>query len=197
MLLAAETSDFAHERKTLRVTSPEGEQRSTYYLQLPYRYAVPLMFASGLLHWLVSQSLFLAQLNFYGPDGETGNGKARTTCEYSCIAIICVIIAGFLMLVALVLLGQRKLKPGVPLATNCSLAISAACHRPEWDQDAALLPVKWGVVGDEVAQGAVGHCTFTSGEVRAPVRGLRYAGISSDNAKMIHQRSHLRGFTSS
>lgn len=42
MLLADEWSGHAKERKTLRVTSPIGQQRSTYRLQLPYKYSIPL-----------------------------------------------------------------------------------------------------------------------------------------------------------
>ena len=40
MLGAHEWSLFAAQRRGLRVTSPVGKQRSTYYLQLPYWYAV-------------------------------------------------------------------------------------------------------------------------------------------------------------
>ena len=40
MLGAHEWSQFATNYRTVRVTSPVGKQRSTYYLQLPYYYAV-------------------------------------------------------------------------------------------------------------------------------------------------------------
>lgn len=40
MLGADEWSRFALFRKPLRVTLPVGNQRSTYYLQLPYTYAI-------------------------------------------------------------------------------------------------------------------------------------------------------------
>ena len=43
----------------LRVTQPEGRQRSKYFLSLPYRYAIALMVQSIIVHWFVSQSLFL------------------------------------------------------------------------------------------------------------------------------------------
>jgi len=62
MALSKEWSRFSTTRKTLRVSYPKGAQRSTYFLNLPYRYALPLMFASGTLHWLVSQSLFLVRI---------------------------------------------------------------------------------------------------------------------------------------
>ena len=57
MLVANEWNQYAHSRKPLRVTSPTGVQRSTNRLQLPYKYGVPLLFISGTVHWLVSQSL--------------------------------------------------------------------------------------------------------------------------------------------
>jgi hypothetical protein len=40
MLGAYEWSRFARVRKPLRVSRPVGKQRSTYYLQLPYTYAI-------------------------------------------------------------------------------------------------------------------------------------------------------------
>jgi hypothetical protein len=64
MLLGWEWASFAYERKGLRVSaeSPRGDQRSGYFLSLPYRFALPLMAVSGLLHWLVSQSIFIAMV---------------------------------------------------------------------------------------------------------------------------------------
>ena len=47
MLLTAEWADFAHKRRPLRVSDPKPGQRSAYFLQLPYRYTLPLM----LLKW--------------------------------------------------------------------------------------------------------------------------------------------------
>jgi len=40
MFGALEWSHFGRFRKPLRVTAPEGSQRTTYYLQLPYTYAI-------------------------------------------------------------------------------------------------------------------------------------------------------------
>jgi hypothetical protein len=47
MLGAREWSQFARFRKALRVTAPMENQRSTYYLQLPYTYAIVCVFASA------------------------------------------------------------------------------------------------------------------------------------------------------
>ncbi len=62
MLLAEEWSGFAHQRKSLRVSCPVGKQRSTYWLQPPNIYSLPLLVMSAMLHWLVSQSLFLVRV---------------------------------------------------------------------------------------------------------------------------------------
>jgi hypothetical protein len=37
---ANEWSKYGHTRKSLRVTDPRGSQRSTYFLQLPYKYGI-------------------------------------------------------------------------------------------------------------------------------------------------------------
>ena len=45
MHMAHEYGGYATERKSLRVTTPRGTQRSTYWLQLPYTYGMPLILA--------------------------------------------------------------------------------------------------------------------------------------------------------
>lgn len=50
MCLAHEYSNYSIRRKSLRVTSPHGDQRSTYWLNLPYIYSIPLLAISALLH---------------------------------------------------------------------------------------------------------------------------------------------------
>jgi len=49
---------FGRECKALRVSHPKGAQRSTYRLQLPYRWSIPLMVISGTLHWLISNCIY-------------------------------------------------------------------------------------------------------------------------------------------
>ena len=69
VLLSAELADYATESKTMRVTRPRAGQRSTYWLQLPYRWSLPLMGAMTLLHWLVSEALYMVDVTVLGPDG--------------------------------------------------------------------------------------------------------------------------------
>ncbi|KAF2871414.1 hypothetical protein BDV95DRAFT_606853 [Massariosphaeria phaeospora] len=186
MLLGYEWSLYAHQRKGLRVSAaPRGAQRSTYFLQLPYRFALPLMALSGLLHWLVSQSIFLLAIDFYdyagsrtvGKDGLPGGFK---TCGYSPIAIISVIIVAVITLLMGFGFGWIPFKPGINLAGSCSAAISAACHDTEWanggGREASAQDLQWGVVSR--TNDGIGHCCFSVREVELPRDGELYAGYS-------------------
>ena len=176
MLLADEWNDYAHVRKPLRVTSPVGEQRSTYRLQLPYRYGIPLLITSGTLHWLVSQSLFLARVTAFTPDGVEDTANSVSTVGYSCIAIITVIILGSVVVLLGLAMGFRRYKAGMPLVGSCSAAISAACWRPDEDEGGERMGVMWGVVEEKDGERA-GHCCFTSREVERPREGDVYRGL--------------------
>jgi hypothetical protein len=57
--------DDVSQGKPLRVSSPQGNQSSTYFLALPVRYAAPLMLTFFILHWTLSQSMFLTVLATY------------------------------------------------------------------------------------------------------------------------------------
>ena len=180
MLLAEEWSLYATKRKFLRVTSPTGGQRSTYRLQLPYRYGIPLLMGSCILHWFVSQSIFLARVNVIDSTEVEVPKVGVSTCGYSPMAMIIVIILGSIIVLLGICFGFRKAGGGIPLAGSCSAAISAACHPPEADVNASLKRVMWGVVAEDSFQHegeSVGHCSFTSSKVEAPVVGKLYAGL--------------------
>ncbi|MCJ1437968.1 hypothetical protein MMC27_007355 [Xylographa pallens] len=175
MLLGYEWASYAKDRKALRVTSPSGKQASTYWLQLPYQYSVPLLVVSGLTHWIVSQSLFLARVGQY-QTGEVIGGDLTILVSgvgYSPIAIIFVLIMGGLMVIGIFLNGFRRYHTGIPLAGSCSAAISAACHVPTNDRDAAVSLLQWGEV-TSLTPGGVAHCTLTSQQVTLPVAGRLY-----------------------
>ena len=162
MLMEKEWSDFAHERKALRVSSPMKGQRSSYFLSLPYTYAIPLIGLSGVMHWLVSESIFLAQITFYTREG--GNIYDITTCGFSSIAIVFVIILGCLMLVGILGTGCRKYRLGMPLVGHCSAVISAVCQRLPEDSVIVTLPIKCGVISE---RNGIQHCAFSSFEVQS------------------------------
>ena len=177
MVAGHEWTQFAKQRKTLRVTSPVGAQRSTYWLQLPYRYSLPLVILSSLLSWLASQSLFVVKINVLdrpsSPGGQRFSNPKDTIfgCGYSPGAIVLAIFVGTLIMLGALLLGARKYSPDMPIAATSSAAISAACHAPADDVDAAVLPLQWGVVS---TRDGVGHCCLSSKLVAPPVPGRRY-----------------------
>jgi hypothetical protein len=175
MHLAHEYGGYAKDRKSLRVTTPIGNQRSTYWLQLPYTYGVPLILASAVLHWFISQSIFMVRVSVW-KDGMETSLRFQSVVGYSTAPMLCTILLGTCMLLVAVGMGFRKLPSSVPIAGSCSMALAAAAHRPESDVDAAVLLVKWGVVRQPEDAEDVGHCCFTSEQVTEPQEGKLYAG---------------------
>ncbi|KAJ5354961.1 uncharacterized protein N7496_012173 [Penicillium cataractarum] len=186
MTATHEWSMFAHKRTTLRVTLPLGAQRETYWLGLPWRYSLPFLACSTVFHWLISQSIFLINVTIYQPNTEVlteptaqfpgvSNTGMTTACGYSPLAIACALGVALGLLLALMVLSSRRLKPGMPVVGSCSLAISAACHPPKSDESAAVKPLLWGAVAHE-ENGKPGHCCLTSFEVEKPRKGALYAG---------------------
>lgn len=174
MLMAVEWSRFAKSYTPLRVSFPVGEQRSTYRLQLPYRYGVPLMLLITTIHFLVSESLFLVRIRVYDFTGSEIPLSSFTTCGYSLFALLCTMVLG---VIALLILGGFgvfcRIEEGMPLVDGCSAVISAACH-PHSDESlvASELPLRWGVVSGD---GEIGHCCFSSQTVSPPENGRLYA----------------------
>jgi hypothetical protein len=163
MATAQERDSFATSRKGLRVSQPSGSQRSTYFLQLPYKYSIPLTVTSGVMHWLLSQSFFLVRQDYRNKDGSLQSNLSRSACGISAISLL-VLLAVFCTLFFAV----------TTFAASCSLIYSAACHPLADEIDAHLQPVQWGVVAqggnDERSQ----HCTKSSRPVTAPVAGTVY-----------------------
>ncbi|MCJ1478844.1 hypothetical protein MMC13_007528 [Lambiella insularis] len=148
MLLTHETDSFALVRKTLRVSHPIPPQRSTYWLQLPYRYAIPQMIAFGALHWAISQSIFLVQIALYDPNGQPG--ETISSIGWSPAAIATALGIGLVLILALLAMGFRKHHAGMPIMGSCSWAISAACHALTTEigeEKPALKGLMYGVVG--------------------------------------------------
>lgn len=84
--------EFSHmykekKRKPLRVSEPIGIQRGSYFISLPLRYGIPSYALSGFMHWMISQSLFLARITALEADGSEDSTNSFSTCGYSPIAI--------------------------------------------------------------------------------------------------------------
>jgi hypothetical protein len=170
---AIEWNNYATKRKGLRVTSPQGEQRSTHFLQLPFRFAAPLTICSGILHWLLSQSLFLVRLEARSRDGKLVP-TSLCACGYSVLSYLVFTLVLLILVVTIGSLLVRKIAVHVPPARHCSLIISAACHPPTDDRGCHLKAVQWGVV-EEGTESVTGHCTFTSWDVQTLQKDVLYA----------------------
>lgn len=171
MLATDEWSRFSIEQKGLRVTTPTGEQRSTYFLQIPYRFAIPLISFSALLHWLVSQSFFLAKIIAL-EDGEENLNNSTTVFRFSAMAIMFTLITGLVLFFGVLCLGLRLYDGSIPLGPSCSAVISAACHPTPGEGNIASRKIQWGVV--KVDEFGIGHCAFTSEEAGDLVPGRLY-----------------------
>ncbi|KAL1856850.1 hypothetical protein Daus18300_010613 [Diaporthe australafricana] len=89
-LVQFEFSNMYKTHKSLRVSEPEGSQRSSYPISLPFRYGIPLFVSSGVMSWLLSQCLFLARITAYHPDGTVDRAHSFSSAGYSPIAIFLV-----------------------------------------------------------------------------------------------------------
>lgn len=176
--LAVEWASYSLERKGLRVSHDRaGSQRATYFLQLPYRLGVPLMIISSTMHWLVSQSIFLVSIETYDVNGLPKKDEEHiTTCGYSPLAIICLlIVSGLMVLFAFVQGGMVLRSNGIPLVGSNSVGIAAACHPPKEGGDVRQ-PLMWGVVDQDMGTDEpIGHCSLSSSAVERPIEGQLYA----------------------
>ena len=186
-VVGQEWNEYGYRRKPLRVSQPQGQQRSTYWLGLPYRYGVPLMAMSVLLHWLYSRSIYLINITYQDYLGQTDAeqrllaenhysdiGDDITQCGWSPLAVLLSVIFSGLTVLIGIAFGFRHYRPGIPLAGSNSAAISAACHPdPAEPSDAFQVPLRWGVTSHD---GVVGHCTFSSGNVEPPNENDLYRG---------------------
>ncbi|RAH71831.1 uncharacterized protein BO66DRAFT_319050 [Aspergillus aculeatinus CBS 121060] len=146
MIVDAELHSYTAKRRPLRCSWPKGQQRSTYYLTLPYRYSLPLLAASATLHWLLSESIFFVYIREFDIY-QTFTGTETQGCCYSPMATLVTVVVGAAGLAALVGLGFRRYDEShMPLVGGCSAALSALCHPPDGDEGAARKAVMWGEI---------------------------------------------------
>ena len=75
-------------RKPLRVTAPEGLQRSTYSVSVPLKFGLPVLIAFSVLHWTISQSVFVVYITRIFSNGEEDVLSRTSSSGSSCIAIM-------------------------------------------------------------------------------------------------------------
>lgn len=149
LLLSREFTVYSVKRAGLRVTSPQGRQRSTLWLSLPYRFSLPLLTASVILHWALSQTIFLAEAEVHSPTGEVRADYSFGCLGWSALAFLIYLVVSGLIMVATFVLGFLRYPDYVPIVESNSLAISAACRRlPEKKTEQTEL-LKYGIIGYE------------------------------------------------
>lgn len=138
--VAHEWSAYGVRQKGLRVSSkPQGGQRSTYFLSLPYKFGTPLLVFSCLMHWFLSESIFYVGVQAYHRDGTRNRAGDINAAGYSPAPIFCLMV----MVGTMIFVTQRmvfwKFKANIPVANTSSALIAAACHPyPTLEQDAAI-----------------------------------------------------------
>jgi hypothetical protein len=145
MLTAHEMTQFAQKRLSVRVTQPRGQQRSTWRLQMPLIYILPLMVVMVLLHWLISRSLYLIRVAIIDNNGVPVPSRDINSIVYSTNALIAALVLGAVLIIVMAGLSFRKLSPGMPVVGSCSVALSAACSAADKPL-AAQYPLQYGVL---------------------------------------------------
>jgi hypothetical protein len=176
MIFQDEWSRYQSHRKGLRVSeSPRGKQRTVYFFLMPYKLAIPIMGFSCAIHTLISQTVFLVDIEAWGhgiEEGQKSHFFTRdaqydfSTTGFSPLADVGLIFFSIAMILYMVVYAFKKYKSGMPVVSTCSAAISAACHpSPNEKPDMWLQDIQWGVT--EVLDGS-GHCTFSAKDVAIP-----------------------------
>jgi len=161
---------LVNNKRAFRVSQhPRREQKSRPFLTLPIKYAVCLMDVSALLHWLISEALFLVHVDIVDQQGIPTAWSVRRVGILA-QGILVLFVTGLLVGIVIGSIGLRKLKRGVPVASGCSASTSAACY-PLVREGVAdhLLKPESGVERQPPAeqhgdhdQDDIGRCTFTS-----------------------------------
>ncbi|KAH8766124.1 hypothetical protein F5883DRAFT_496436 [Diaporthe sp. PMI_573] len=128
--MAKEWAAMSTRYKALRVTNPKGQQSSTYFLQLPYRYSVPLLIISILLHWILSGCIYLlvmqgSYFDSYGADGPFDSVMALGFSTKSLFTMMTLSIALAFMPP---FFGRLSLPHNTVVVGSNSLAIAASCQ---------------------------------------------------------------------
>lgn len=195
MFLAVDWTTFAYNPQTLMVSSPRGAQRSTWMFGAPMAWGLTLLSFQTLLHWFISQSLFLVQVLIYQKDGslkqraipfdQYNDDSKFSNLGYSPIGMILSTIAAGLLILSVIIFFFRRFPAGSPpIVSTCSAAISASCHPITKGEDMLYKKLRWGVDGGFL--NGVGHCSLVlaeawdTGRSGAPVQGYAYAGYTED-----------------
>ncbi|KAJ5110832.1 hypothetical protein N7532_001367 [Penicillium argentinense] len=175
-------------KKPLRVSLPSGMQRSSYILSLPLTYSITLMIIMIVLHWLVSQSLFVVQTIGFDTAGElvhfpSFNGSA---VGYSPLGMVLATACGAIMILGLLInslvRGHENVPAEFPTWGSSSAHIEVMCQRPDQDIDAHLFPREQIHARDEELKEAQNEILDLKEKKRVAI-GEMFAANQSEKAK--------------
>ncbi|KAI1477430.1 hypothetical protein F4774DRAFT_196462 [Daldinia eschscholtzii] len=155
--MAREWALYSTGYQPLRVTDPKGDQYSTYRLQLPYKYSLPLIATSIFLHWLLSNTIYLFisiggkhiyhkwfitinrtyQLQGYFSTDMFLTGiradpslppTTAVALGYSGYSLLVMLTVSCFLILLPAILSLKKLPSNMVIIGSNSLALSAACH---------------------------------------------------------------------
>ena len=175
MLAADELHAFSttNGRKPLRTTDPLRGQRTRFFLHIPLRYAVPMMASMFVLHFFVSQAAIAVRMNVYDFEGKYSASDSFATLFASFNGAISTTVWALALVLILHGMALRRLRTeNMPFMAGNSLAISAACHPPKSDTDAATKSVAYGAFYD--MDNSTTRAGFTSYNVRKLQEGVQY-----------------------
>ncbi|KAL6915311.1 hypothetical protein FSST1_006806 [Fusarium sambucinum] len=128
MMAEFEWSQYSTRFRSLRVTSPSGQQRSTYRLQLPYRWSIPILLISVLLHWVYSNCIYVSNYNYYDSNLPYDLVGTSRGLKHSTLAILIALVLSSIIAAVPLILSQIRLPGNITLGGSNSKVISAACH---------------------------------------------------------------------
>lgn len=124
MATAREWNSFGTSRKGLRVSQPTGCQRSTYFLQLPYKYGVPLAFWSGIMHWMLSQAFFFVRKDYKDINGILDTVNSTSACGFSPLSLVIMLSVFFVVVVVIAVFAWRQYQVRVPFTVLCIVLLA-------------------------------------------------------------------------
>lgn len=148
-----EWQSFALSHTPLRVSNPVGKQVSSYRLQLPYKFSIPLITICALLHWIMSNAVFLYIVEggktqflcscsysttcltapgFWHMGSMTGlsglTNNAQAVMDFSAPAILSLLVTSSVLVSLAVVLSLWRVPSAMISGGSNSLVLSAACH---------------------------------------------------------------------
>jgi hypothetical protein len=74
--------------KSVRVSYPQGAQRSGYLISMPWKYGTAFLVLQILLSWMVSQSIYVLKVDAFFYNREQDSSSSISACAYGPIFLV-------------------------------------------------------------------------------------------------------------